>query len=330
MTTEPSHAAGGGDALFDQASAWFFRLRAPDATAADRADFQAWLAAGPDRARAWAEVEALLADLRRPAAQARAALVAEGRYPQAPGRGQRTRRRVGLVAAACCLMVVLGLGAAFGPARIDLLRADHATAVGERRVVTLADGSRAELNTDTALSVEMTETGRRITLWRGEAWFDVTPDGAKPFVVAAGDDEVVVLGTAFSVARRGPDLRVDVARGLVEVGASRPRPVRLRLGAGQGVELTAAGPGPVHAVDATTVFAWRRGQLVFLDRQLAQVVAELNRYRPGRIVILDRDLADKRVTGVFELDRLDAAPAAFERTLGVAVTTLTPYLTLLR
>ncbi len=330
MTTDPIRPAAGGDALFEQASAWFFRLRAPDVSAAERADFQAWLAAGPERARAWAEVEDMMADLRRPAAQARAALVAEGRYPVAAGRGQRTRHRVGLIAAACCLMVVLGLGATFGPAQIDRLRADHVTAVGERRVVTLADGSQVELNTDTALSVEMTETGRRIMLWRGEAWFDVVADSARPFVVVAGDDEVVVLGTAFSVARRGPDLRVDVARGLVEVGAGRPRTARLRLAAGQGVELTASGPGPVHAVEATTVFAWRRGQLVFLDQPLAQVVAELNRYRPGRIVILDRDLAGKRVTGVFELDRLGAAPAAFERTLGVASTTLTPYLTLLR
>lgn len=329
MTTDPIHPAA-GDILFDQASAWFFRLRAPDVSAAERADFQAWLAAGPDRARAWAEVEALMDDLRRPAAQARAALVARGRYPQAAGRGHRTRRRVGLIAAACCLMVVLGLGANFGPAQIDRLRADHVTAVGERQSVTLADGSRVELNTDTALSVAMTDAGRRITLWRGEAWFDVAPDAARPFVVAAGNDEVVVLGTAFSVARRGPDVRVDVARGLVEVGAGRPRPARLRLGAGQGVELTAAGPGPVHAVDGTTVFAWRRGQLVFLDQPLAQVVAELNRYRPGRIVILDRELATRRVTGVFELDRLGAAPVAFERTLGVAATTLTPYLTLLR
>lgn len=321
-------AAGNGEILFDQASAWFFRLRAPDATAADRADFQAWLAAGPDRARAWAEVEALMADLRRPAAQARAALVTKGRYPVASRRG----RLGGMVAAACCLMIVLALGAAFGPQPVwlDRLRADHVTGVGERQAVVLPDGSRIELNTDTALSVAITETGRRITLWRGEAWFDVVPDTGRPFVVTAGQDAVSVLGTAFAVARRGLDLRVDVARGLVEVAAGRPLPARLRLGAGQGVELTAGGPGPVHAVDGATVFAWRRGQLVFLDQPLSQVVAELNRYRPGRIIVLDRALADRRVTGVFELDRLDAAPTAFERTLGVRTSTLTPYLTLLR
>ncbi len=325
MTIDPP---SGSDTLFDQASAWFFRLRAPDVSAADRRDFQAWLAAGGDRARAWDEVQALMAGLRRPAAEARAALVAEGRYPAAvrPAR----RARFGLVAAACGLMVALALGLTFGPAYLDRLRADHVTMVGERRVVTLEDGSHVELNTDTALSVEMTEAGRRITLYRGEAWFEVTPDRTRPFTVAAGDDEVTVLGTAFSVARRDGDVRVEVAHGLVEVTAGRPRPSRLQLAAGQGIALSAAGPGPVHAVDAATVFAWRRGQIVFLDRPLAEVAGELDRYRPGRIVILDRALADRRVTGVFELERLNNAPAAFERTLGVRATTLTPYLMLLR
>ena len=75
----------------------------------------------------------------------------------------------------------------------------YKTAVGESAVIPLRDGSVLELNTDSTVVVNFTKLQRNIELLRGEVYFDVAKDAAKPFVVTVGGDEVIAIGTAFSI-----------------------------------------------------------------------------------------------------------------------------------
>ncbi len=102
------------------------------------------------------------------------------------------------------------------------------------------------------------------------------------------------------------------------------------LKAGQQARLSPAGISAPHPFDEIAVGAWRRGQIVFYETPLADVVAELNRNRPGRIVILDETLKRLRISGVFKTDAPDEVIAAIQETLPVRVQRLTDLLVLLR
>jgi len=316
--TEPA-AASSADVLFAQASGWYFRLQADDVTAAELETFALWLAQSPDNEVAWRDVQALLGALREPARVLREEEQARWRQP-------RSRPWLQWACAAAVLLMV-GLVAVQSP-WLDRWRADYATATGETRRVELADGSILQLNTDTAVQVRLSEGQRRVTLLRGEAWFEVTKDPARPFVVASGEGWVKVLGTQFSVAQRNDQTLVQVAQGRVEVSAGDGDPVFLEPG--RAVEYQAQRLTGVHEFDPATGFAWRQRQLVFRQQPLADVVDELNRYWPGRTLVLGDALRERRVSGVFDIDKPEAVVKALTYTLKLRADHYTPYLLVLR
>lgn len=304
------------DELFAQASAWHFRLQAEDASEQDRRDFAAWLAGGVEQAQAWDEVQALLGVLQRPAQAAHAAET----WPT-PRRAWRGWT--------CAAALLLGLGLTLTQSPwVDRLRADQATAVGESRVLDLADGSQVQLNTDSAVQIELGDSERRVRLLRGEAWFEVSRDAGRPFFVETGDGWVKVVGTRFSVTRRGDETRVRLESGQVEVVAGGGKPVLLMPG--QSVAFSSVGLQAVRAFDPQQAFAWRNRQLVFRQQPLGEVVEELNRYWPGHLFLVGAELERKKVSGVFEIDRPEAVFRALQLTLGLRAEHYTPYLTLLR
>src|SRR5690606_33902749 len=92
----------------------------------------------------------------------------------------------------------------------------HETRVGERRALTLADGSEVILNTDTLIEVAFDAGARDLSLHRGEAYFSVASDAARPFRVHAGGAIVEAVGTAFTVQRTlNEELEVTVTEGEV-------------------------------------------------------------------------------------------------------------------
>ena len=332
---EPPPDADNSDALFSEASAWYHRLRADGVTDAERAAFAVWLARGLGQARAWAELQSLVDELREPARLVHRELAVHrdlaADRPARFGRWPRLRLRNAVVA--LLLVGVVGWGAARGPTLYENMVADHVTAVGGHRVVALADGSTAELNTDTAITTRFDPAGRRVRLLRGEAWFDVRRDADRPFLVETEMGAVRVVGTQFGVRRQDGRIVVTVGEGLVEVAAAdRDGPAwdrAVRVGPGWRVAAGRAGLSPAAAADPATAFAWRHGQLVFSQQPLSSVVGELNRYSTGRIMLLDDRVASHVVSGVFALDRPASVLDALERGVGVRVVRLTPYLTLL-
>jgi transmembrane sensor len=316
MSDMPSHDPA--DDLFDQASAWYYRLQAEDVSDAERQQFVAWKARGVAQAQAWDEVIDLLGALREPARQVRQAEQARWQRPSRPA----WRR---WAAAAAVLLLV---GGTFSQTPWpDRWRADYATATGATRHIVLEDGSKVQLNTDSALQVQMEQGERKVRLLRGEAWFEVAPDASRPFVIRAGSGQVKVVGTRFSVARVGPHTRVKVEQGRVEVAAASGQPVLLTPG--KAVEYDASGLGAVHPVEAGA-FAWRQRQLVFIQQPLGEVLDELNRYWPGQTLLLGDALRERKVSGVYEIDKPDAVLKALTHTLGLRADHYTPYLRVLR
>lgn len=194
-----------------------------------------------------------------------------------------------------------------------------ATVLGGHSTVPLADGSRVELNTDTAIRAEIADDRRRVWLERGEAFFDVAHDSAKPFEVLAGTHRVIVIGTKFSVRLDGEDVQVNVLEGRVRVEPIRPTgletaPLKL-LGAGE--QALASGTNalvmPKSEDRIAAALSWRSGTILFDGTTLGEAATEFNRYNRRKLRIGD-GLDGMTISGRFEAGNVDA----FARLLGKA------------
>lgn len=317
MTDRHSPLHASADALQNQALAWFAKLRNDRIGPADRAAFDAWLAADPSHRQAYA---AIVSFWNSPSLQAavgaHAALVL-------PTRRRRTTIRrwaaaAGLLLVGGWLLTVNGW--------LQTWQADLVTATGEQRTFELVDGSRLTLNTDSAVKLAYSDRQRGVELLRGEAYFEVHPDAARPFLVETAHGHIRVVGTGFDV-RQDNTVTVNVAHGVVICTAANG--ANRRLSAGQRSRIGRDTVSEPVKPDTDDNFGWLKGRLLFRDRTLAEVVAELDRYRPGAIVIADPQLAQTRVTGNYKLDDTDTVVRNLAAVTGARVLSLSPYLTVL-
>ncbi|WP_430317664.1 FecR family protein [Pseudomonas nitroreducens] len=288
------------------------------------AAFQAWLAADPQHARAYAAVDALWQASALPAQRlageegdALGAYLTAMDHP-APRRAQSNHRRWAYpLASAACLLLMLWVGAWWSPGHwLTDLSADYVSAPGEVREITLGDGSRLTLDADSAVAVSLDGEQRRVDLLRGAASFAVK-HLPKPFVVRAGEGEARVLGTEFEVRRQGEQTRVTVAEGRVSVRGSHAAGMpEVVLGAGERVGIDGTRLGDAQPADAQAALAWRQGWLTFYRAPLGEVLERLGTYYPGRIVLLDSELAQRRVSGSFRSTDPQAALDSLQAVVG--------------
>lgn len=284
----------------EDAADWVVRLQAGDLSEADALAFDAWLEASPANARAYDEALGIAQAYERHAVELRDGLTA--RRPR-PMPGRRAVLAFGGMAAAAAVAVMVLPQLTSEPQAQTFV-----TAKGERRTVKLADGSTLELNAGTRLSVTLARDGRHVILDKGQAVFDVAPNARRPFVIAAGDRTVRVVGTQFDVRRREGRLSVTVAEGAVEVRPVEGAPGRAyRLHPGQRLDhREGAADVRIATAEPAEVLGWRSGRLVYREQPLAEVVADLNQQFDTPIRIEGAELARAPVSGVLILDDQDA------------------------
>lgn len=243
--------------------------------------------------------------------------------------GGRQWHRIGVSIAASLLLIVgavIAVGLQLGldrPGVVGWSRAIEAP-VDQRRTVRLRDGSVMHLDAGTRARVRYSNERRIIDLEHGRAMFSVASNVSRPFVVTAGTTEVLAVGTRFDVHRLGPRqaVIVTVVEGKVDVldrgagdnseNVTQTRPVRLN--AGQQVQLARArlDEPRVEAVNVRQATAWLRHEMIFSERPLGEVAAELSRYGVP-IVIDDPALREYRVNGVFDVYDTESFVAFLER-----------------
>jgi len=278
------------------AADWLVRLQDVNgAGEADWIEFDAWLSASPEHAAAYDDVLAVWSDLGVMAPELKAAAAPVS----LAGRARPNRRLIGwgVAAAAAAALAVAVVPSALNPARM------YETGRGQTRTVGLSDGSTIHMNAGSKISVRMTGSVRQVAMNDAQAVFDVAKDPDRPFLITVGDRTVRVVGTEFDVSHRGNALAVTVRRGVVEVrpdAASETGAVR--LAPGQRLEHAAGGDSRISTVNPDDAFAWRSGRLVYRDRPLVEVVAELNRQFNRDIRLADATTGRQRVSGVLVLD----------------------------
>jgi transmembrane sensor len=183
------------------------------------------------------------------------------------------------------------------------------TGLGEQHSEVLPDHSIVELNTQSEIRVGFTARERRVELIRGEAFFDVSKDPARPFIVVTDLATAKAVGTRFSVYRAQSGTIVTVAEGRVlvrdkQADTDTDASLSGRADAVEVIPGTQAEAQPGHPVqmrqaDVERTFAWRERRLVFDGEPLSRVVEEFNRYNSTPLVISDRRLREQRISGVF-------------------------------
>lgn len=302
-----------------QALEWQVILWSGEVSVEERAGFERWLATGPAQRQAWQRIQQV--------SQAFETVPERlaGRVLRAPS-ADLGRRKLLLGLAAFGGAGLLG----YGTTRTRAWRmatADYRTGTGERRSMTLPDGTALTLNTDTALDLFYTPSRRHLRLYRGEILVTTAMDPAptpRPFSVGTYAGVVRPVGTRFSVRRLpgdGAGTRVQVFDGAVDLA---PRwGMAMRLEAGQQADFrrrAVSVPAPVAATEA----AWSQGRLVAEQQRLGDFIRNLDRYRPGRLRC-DPAVADLVVSGVFPLDDTDAILQALAQALPVSVQSITDY-----
>lgn len=268
-----------------EALEWFSVLRQPGCDETQRQAFGAWCQVAQN-AHAYAELEAFWQQL-QPA-------------PARPRPRPVTVRRSHL-GKWLALVFLLGLGAAaylYWPLMQRLASELH-TDTGERRSTRLADGTTLSLDSASAMNVDLRGRTRQLHLVQGQVYLEVMLDG-RAMEVAVGNARIQVYGTRLQVARHANHDELVVLTGkamVVQAGEQR------LVSAGERVTFDDTRIGPLQKVDLKTIDSWRSGRLKAIDLPLGQVLERLARYQGQRLWLVDEQVAHRRVSGDFNLDR---------------------------
>jgi transmembrane sensor len=257
----------------------------------DQAELEGWVAASPAHRIAY---------LRLDAGWKHAERLAALRPRERSLRRHVSLRAAGTIAAALGFLACIGGGVAYYSALPKF--STYATRVGERETLTLRDGSRVELNTNTVIQISDDLDRRHIRLERGEAFFDVVHDKNNPFVVSAGAGKVTDIGTKFVVRRDNERIRVIMLQGVARFdGDANGTQKSIVLRAGDDMLASAEGIslGRKSIGETARETSWRHGVLIFNETPLAEVAAEFNRYNRTKLVIGDPAAAKMEIGGTF-------------------------------
>lgn len=313
MKTPDDDRAGSDNALQGQARVWLRLLTSTEVKAYDTEGFQRWLRSSPAHQAAFGEVKRRW-DALEPASRAFL-----HKHPKAAEahvlvlRASHSGRRA-FLGAAVSAAAVAGVAIAYPPARLwpapAEWGADDRTATGEQRTVALADQVHVTLNTQTSIRRRAALAGASgIDLLGGEAAIDLSA-GGPTFAVVAGTGRSLARSGRFEVRYLDGKACVTCIAGTVQV--EHPAGTR-ELNASQQTAYDARTLSSVTNIAPASLSAWRRGELVFNESRLSDVLAEINRYRPGRVVLMNAAARNGPVSGRFLIASLDSALAQLQQ-----------------
>jgi len=292
-----------------QAEEWFALLLDDGATANDRVEFRSWLERSPENVAAYSELERLW--------------LGAAALPEVLPNAALTRRKLLKSGGALAVLATAGLGSAI---YLKSAAADYRTGVGETARFTLPDGSIAELSTGTAISLDFTSNRRRVLLHEGEAFFIVTADASRQFVVDCKQLRSTALGTQFSVGMQEDRIIVAVTEHTVRVSSpTQKQDVR----EGQSVFFSNDRLSAPALMDVDTQLSWRDGKLVFISTPFEDIVASLSRWRPGKIIVMDKTLGRRPVSIIVDVRRAGRILENLEHGLPIRIASYSPWLTLI-
>lgn len=330
------------DPIARTASAWLMR-EDEGLTQAERDELERWLKTDPRHRQMHEELKVLWKIMDR-----MEELPTTAPRPMLRAGWHRSVLPASVLAAAAAL--VFGVIAWWWPQQSGRFETVAFTDSGGWRQMELPDGSIIRLNAESVVSVAYTQGVRRVKLERGQAFFSVAKDVARPFLVRAGNIDVQAVGTAFDVRLHSGEVDVLVTEGRVQVsdankdGAPSPKSnsdtAALTIGkpdmdaasnlvvAGQRAIITQPVVEEtkslvtvtlVSAEEAERATAWQDRRISFEEATLNELVATFNRHNLHQLIITDPRLAERRFGGTFPAGDYATLVRLLEQNFGVLV-----------
>ncbi|MFM0727007.1 FecR domain-containing protein [Paraburkholderia strydomiana] len=303
---------------------WWMELQSGKDTRAQQFALARWRAEHPDHELAWRHICNVSGRLRSLAdatgeaggtAAARAALTRTG----------SARRRASVKVLATLLFAGGASWMASEHVPWRAWNADVRTALGERRSLTLGDGTRVTLNTGSAIDIRFDDTERRVRLIEGEIMVATAHrDGERrPFSVETAQGSLQPLGTRFAVRQQSGFGRLDVFEGAVRISPRDAPHLAPVVRAGQRARFTRDAISAVETISENDA-AWTDGLIVAGGMRLGDFIDELGRYRAGHLSC-DPAVAGLRLSGTYPLADTDRVLDTVTRILPVEVVFITRY-----
>ncbi|HKP34066.1 MAG TPA: FecR domain-containing protein [Sphingomicrobium sp.] len=289
----------------ERAALWVLHREEPSWSSTDQAELDEWLAQSDAHKAAFWRIEAGWRAADRIASLGTPLLPVRRRFDELSW-GKPLALAASLVLVFTFLLPQWphAFGGAPQPAQME-----YATPIGGHRIVSLPDGSRIELNTDTAIRAVVDDRGRAVWLDRGEAFFEIARHRGRKFLIYAGPRVITVLGTKFSVRRSPSEVVVAVVEGSVSVDSAAANAPDRHATVTAGDVAIASGRSTSVTNSAEAVrqqLVWRSGRLVFDGIPLVAAVEQFNRYNQKKLVIGDPGLTGLLVAGSFSARNIDA------------------------
>lgn len=339
IVAEPTETAT--QAIMEAANEWLLRMQ-DDAPEYDQVAFVAWLRESPVHVREYLRAETVWLALEGVDSHRRIDVEAlleiddsnvveliespRGKATSPPGPASRRWTKFAAAGLATLAIAFGGYWYSIPPEPVR-----YSTGLGEQRRLVLDDGSVVEMNTQSELSVILSEERRSIRLLQGEALFTVARDPDRPFVVDSEHAVVRALGTQFNVYRQADRTLVTVLEGRVAVentdtplltGSGAVGAVAesvVELVAGDGAAIPSSAPIERIAPNPDKAIAWTKRRLVFEDETLAAVAAEFNRYNSRQLLIGSDSLGQQRISAVFDADQPESLVRFLEQDSSIVV-----------
>lgn len=161
--------------------------------------------------------------------------------------------------------------------------------------VILADGTKVFLNADSRLEYPSKFEGTQRTVrLHGEAYFDVTKDSSRPFVVETERTQTTVHGTKFNITSYDSQpTKITLIEGKVAVKNLKSGRVE-QLVPGDNVSVAEGGEMTKTAVDIDGYVYWQEGFFYFDDQPLSEIMQSLGRWYNVSVVFANRKAMDYR------------------------------------
>ncbi|MFZ6694080.1 FecR family protein [Undibacterium sp. SXout20W] len=200
----------------------------------------------------------------------------------------------------------------------------YSVAIGSRKTVLLKDGSRLTLNANTTLRSRMSNDQRQIWLDKGEAYFDVTHELNRPFIIKAGKSVITDIGTQFIVRNENGTVKINVISGQVKVvpNEAEQEAKQSPQFLGRNDEMILDDNSFVRRTNTDTdteaLLNLQKGIINLQGQPLSKIVSEFNRYN-RRQFVLDKSVTNLRLDGSLDINNIDGLVLCMNKTLGLKV-----------
>lgn len=293
--------------LHSEAAYWYNEKLAGDMTAQDELRFRDWIARSPAHRKAYQTVDRGW----------NIAGLTEKDIHGAKEDVSTQKRSIWhsrfAVAAALLLAFTLSYGAIPGyiDGNAELTVQSFQTTTGQRSKITLPDGTRVTLDSETELKFTDLNNERSVQMVQGRAFFNVAKNAERPFVVHANGKTVRALGTAFEVSLDGNEVAVVLAEGKVRVEEARSKGSADMM-PGRQLVMRSDRQWTLSNVDVKKETSWTSGRLIFMNDPLSQAISEVNRYSTKKLVFENGSTPPTDIVGIFSAGDVDGFVKALE------------------